>query len=137
MSVRALLIALLLGLAGCGTAEPARVDPVRIELATPVASTPAPAKVAKRHRPRHVGRVARGSYSTTPVVTAPAAAPATPVPTTARPVRQKRPSYARFRASQLTVLRAYCATDPAGDPRCRHGRVDERVAFAAFEGPRK
>ncbi len=116
-------------LAGCGTE--AQVEPARIEIKQEPAAKPAqPGPGAARPRTRkRVGRTVSGTFRTAPA----AHAPVTP---RGRPKRARRPDYARFRAGQLEVLRAHCASRPANEPRCNGTQVDERVAFAPFEAAR-
>lgn len=129
-------------LAGCGAAEP-EIQPASIRIGQPAAppavtapvEVPVPVKRAKRQR---VGRVKQGTFTTTPAVSVPPAPELAPIGPAPRAKRvTKRASYSSFRSSQLRVLRAYCATRPEADPRCNGTRVDERVAFAAFEEPKR
>jgi hypothetical protein len=134
MQGRRALAAILVsaGLTGCGAQ--AEVEPASIEIVRePVASiVPAPSRRATA--PPRVGRTKRGTFRAAPTMRVPSRSP---VPPASRPTkRRKRADYARFRAGQLEVLRAHCATRPKNDPRCKGTEVDERVAFAPFEGSR-
>jgi hypothetical protein len=126
-------------LAGCGAQAPpqaASIEIVKAPAATataaPVAAAPAASQKPRTPR-RRVGRMRSGTYKTAPLVAAPAVK-GTVVPVRAAKRRRTKPDYARFRAAQLEVLRTHCATRPKDDPRCDGTRVNERVAFAAFEG---
>ena len=134
MHGRTALAALLVSAALSACGQEASVAPAKIEVTDGPPPAAAPAE-APAQAPR-AGKVQRGTLQTEPRVavspTAPvASAPRRPVATPAR-----RPDARRFRASQLQALRVYCATRPPADPRCVDGRVDERVAFAAFEEAR-
>lgn len=132
-------LALILGslaLAGCG-AEP-KVQPASIKMteSPPAAEAVTPPKDPLPAAKARVGGSRSGTFKSEPIVEAPPSRPAAvPVRRVRSPRRTKR-SYARFRESQLRVLRAHCATRPEDDPRCIGDRVDERVAFAAFEDRR-
>jgi hypothetical protein len=127
-------------LAGCGSAEP-EIQPASIHLSQPAAApiVAVPIEAPKPAKRRRVGRVKQGTFKTPVAVSIPPARqlapPITPAPRAKRV--SKRASYASFRTSQLRVLRAQCATRPKGDPRCNGTRVNERVAFAAFEEPKR
>lgn len=132
MQGRTALAALLLSAALSACGQEAGPAPARIEITSGpavAAATAAPAAAPPARR----GRVRTGTLRTRPKVPKPQAA-STPASTPRVPAANARPTSARrFRATQLRALRAYCATRPADDPRCVDGRVDERVAFAAFE----
>ncbi len=130
----AAMLAAAAAFGGCG--GDARIEPVKIEVVEARAAVDAPPRASRKARP---GRAKNGTLRTRQLVPAPA--PASPtVPPAAEPAPRSRPakpsSPQRFRAVQLEVLRAHCATRPANDPRCDGARVNERVAFAAFEAQR-
>ena len=115
-------------LSGCG--QQAGAATAEIEITQAGAAQPPEATSAAPAADSHVRT---GTRRTPSLVTAPAAPEAATAPAAAVPTRRKP---RRYRRSQMQVLRAHCATRPADDPRCRDGRVVERVAFAALEDGR-
>ena len=141
MHGRTALAALLVSTALYGCGQEATVAPARIEIESgppPPSAKAVASAAAAPHKgpPPRPGRTRRGTLKMPQTVPAPSAA-GVPARTQAVPAtRPTRKSVQRFRAAHLSALRAHCATRPPADPRCVNGRVDERVAFAAFEDPR-
>jgi hypothetical protein len=163
MNRQFILLALLIGLTGCG---PTATGPEATRTAAVGSSTVPTAIVTEPDEPRSfetgaepqrsrtarpesrlpIGRIVKGTHGAKPSslsgVAAQPVAPAVMAAArakhvqrpTGRVVHPPRSQAASYRRSQMAALTAFCATSPP-DPRCLGTRVNERVAFPAEAKP--